>query len=121
MKDVEKTGFCRFCNQAKVVKVPADMLEEDVDETVTLQCTCRNALDYKYEKEREETKQIFIENTFSDILQDFVKEAIAFVENEDLTSCSIKIGEWTYKISKNASDRLVISAKQSHDGEGLKV
>lgn len=49
-----KTGACRFCGQTKIIEVPADYTQKEVDEEVTLECKCDEAKEYQARKEEEE-------------------------------------------------------------------
>ena len=35
-----KNGMCRFCGQNRIVEVPNNFTQEEIDEEVTLVCPC---------------------------------------------------------------------------------
>lgn len=49
-----RTGYCRFCNQAKLLEVPSDFTIEQLEEEATRGCVCREAKEYQAKKFREE-------------------------------------------------------------------
>lgn len=47
MELVEKTGVCRFCGQNKIVEVPDNFTEEEINEEASKECYCIDAKHYK--------------------------------------------------------------------------
>lgn len=50
----QKTGICRFCGQTKLVEVPDDFTQEEVDEEIALTCRCPESKAYQEKKQKEE-------------------------------------------------------------------
>lgn len=47
MELVEKTGVCRFCGQNKIVEVPDNFTDEEINEEASKECYCIDAKHYK--------------------------------------------------------------------------
>lgn len=52
MSTVTKMGYCRFCQESRLVEVPEDATQEEVNLEVTEQCDCHEA-----QKAREDAYQ----------------------------------------------------------------
>ena len=50
----EATGICKFCGQHRIVDVPDNFIECEVNEEATLNCNCNDSKAYKERKEKEE-------------------------------------------------------------------
>lgn len=54
-----KIGFCRYCNNQRMVEVPDDATEELINQEATATCDCYRA---KAEREKEYQKEACIAN-----------------------------------------------------------
>lgn len=50
----EATGICKFCGQHRIVDVPDNFTECEVNEEATLYCNCNDSKAYRERKEKEE-------------------------------------------------------------------
>lgn len=50
MEPVMLNGVCRFCGQIKTIEVKQSLTEEEINEKVTMQCDCFEAVRYKQVK-----------------------------------------------------------------------
>ena len=53
---VEKTGSCSFCGQTKIIQVPEEWEQGQINEAVTCECECEQAKHTPKQK-REKTRQ----------------------------------------------------------------
>ena len=51
---VEKTGSCSFCGQTKIIQVPEEWEQGQINEAVTCECECEQAQAYAKAKERKD-------------------------------------------------------------------
>lgn len=49
---VDKTGSCSFCGQTKIIQVPEEWEQGQINEAVTCECECEQAQAYAKAKER---------------------------------------------------------------------
>lgn len=40
---VDKTGSCSFCGQAKIIQIPEEWEQGQINEAVTCECECEQA------------------------------------------------------------------------------
>ena len=52
----DKTGSCSFCGQTKIIQVPEEWEQGQINEAVTCECECEQAQAYTKQK-RERTRQ----------------------------------------------------------------
>lgn len=90
-----RTGTCRFCMQTKLIEVPDDMSQEEIDEEVTMECRCKDGEAYRDEQEKiEMIRQAKLSaqgTTFELFHEEFpeIEEVLNYVM-DDLTSGAYK-------------------------------
>lgn len=50
----DKTGSCSFCGQTKIIQVPEEWEQGQINEAVTCECECEQAQAYAKAKERKD-------------------------------------------------------------------
>lgn len=61
---VDKTGSCSFCGQAKIIQVPEEWEQGQINEAVTCECECEQAQAYAKAKERKDKAKKRINELF---------------------------------------------------------
>lgn len=115
----EMTGVCRFCFQSRIVRGAADMTEEQITETATLQCSCEAAAMYRRRMERAEVAKENIDTLFgdesndfyqSDEIRDFMKHGIDVINNGCMKSLIINMNKGLKcKIALTVNDEIKVS------------
>lgn len=54
---VDKTGSCSFCGQTKIIQVPEEWEQGQINEAVTCECECEQAHKHTPKQKRERTRQ----------------------------------------------------------------
>lgn len=115
----EMTGICRFCYQSRIIRGAADMTEEQITETATLQCSCEAAKVYRTKVQRAETAKEHVDKLFgnetSDFVQpdeivDFMKHGIDVINNGYIKNLTLNmIKGLKCKIALTADDKIKVS------------
>lgn len=100
IRKVQKTGFCKYCHQARMVEVPETLPDMDVNDVATEECDCDDARRQRERRARMEAAGLWAKNTFSAqagqlqvalcAIRSTFEGAVDFV--------TIKIGKRTHKI-----------------------
>lgn len=118
-KVIERTAECRFCGQSKIRQFDAGLSDEECNEIVTLECTCKEGYDYRFEqKEKQKIKQMIddsksisfelfgsdypgVVDLIDYIIPEMVKLSLEKVSiSFEKVRCSIKFKEDEIKISR---------------------
>lgn len=94
------TGFCRFCNQARIIDAPDGLAGEDYNELATQECDCTEATTERARRAKMEAAGLWAKNIFSQSsgqLQ-LVLCAIRATFDGSVDYATIKIGKHTHKI-----------------------
>ena len=82
---VEKTGSCSFCGQTKIIQVPEEWEQGQINEAVTCECECEQAQAYAKAKERKDkakkrVNELFDGGAEKPVAKDVVNLLIATVD-----------------------------------------
>lgn len=107
MSLVPTEGACKFCGQIAAIEVPGDWSNEKKNEYATEICKCAEADWYrlnklKKEKGRKRVKSLF-ERDQSDVVREFLQEAVELIADEDISSITVKIDDVTKADIKTGS------------------
>lgn len=113
-----RTGYCRFCNQAKLLEVPSDFTIEQLEEEATMGCICREAKEYqaeKYRKEQIECAKQSAKGTTYDLFHDEFPEieeifnsALTPLEDKKFKKITINTGGKTKATISFAGDKFKV-------------
>lgn len=106
-----REGFCEYCKQPKLVDVPEDFLQEQVDEAVTKKCDC---LIVTRLRERKLQKEACIENIEEMLEENYPAIASVFKNNIDAIQDN-KIKKITINTHSNQT------ARMSKTKDGIKI
>lgn len=53
----DKTGSCSFCGQTKIIQVPEEWEQGQINEAVTCECECEQSTSIRQKQKRERTRQ----------------------------------------------------------------
>lgn len=113
------TGFCRFCNQARIIDAPQGCAPEDLNELATAECDCGDARRAREKKRRMEAAGLWAKNSFSDQngqLQT-VLCAIRSTFEGAIDYVTIKIGKRTHKIDTDSDGMIRIRSTYRDSNE----
>lgn len=104
------TGFCRFCNQARIIDAPQGCAPEDLNERATEECDCDEARRAREKKMRMEAAGFWAQNTFrnQDGQLQTVLCAIRSTFEGAIDYVTIKIGKRTHKIDTDSDGMIRI-------------
>ena len=81
----DKTGSCSFCGQTKIIQVPEEWEQGQINEAVTCECECEQAQAYAKAKERKDKAKKRVNELFGGgaekpVAEDVVNLLIATVD-----------------------------------------
>lgn len=97
-----KIGFCRYCNNQRMVEVPDDATEELINQEATVTCDCYRA---KAEREKEYQKEACIANIDDMLGKKYPEIASLLIDSIDAIQAS-KIKKITVNTHFNQTIRL---------------
>lgn len=102
-KIVKATGFCRFCNQARMIDAPEGSGPEDLNDLATEDCDCDEAIRQRERRARMEAAGLWARNTFSkeDGQLQVALCAIKATFDGSVNFVTIKIGKHTHKVDQD--------------------
>ena len=106
-----KEGFCNYCKEGKMVEVPDDATQKDINEEVTEQCRCTMA---SRMRERRNQKEACIANINEMLSENYPAIAKVFMDNIDAIQDN-KIKKITINTHSNQT------ARMSKTKDGIKV
>lgn len=104
------TGFCRYCNQARIIDAPQGSAPEDLNELATNECDCDKAIRAREKKMRMEAAGLWAQNTFSKESGQLqvVLCAIRATFEGAIDYVTVKIGKRTHKIDTDSDGMIRI-------------
>lgn len=104
------TGFCRFCNQARIIDAPQGCAPEDLNDLATEECDCYSAKRAREKKMRMEAAGQWAKNTFSEQSGQLqtVLCAIRSTFEGSIDYVTLKIGKKTHKIDTDSDGMIRI-------------
>ncbi len=114
MKDVK--GACRYCGQTKIIQVPDKFTAGQINDEVTKQCSCDEAVAFQCELEKIEAAEAAKKSAEAMILELFYEEfpSVAAV----LKAALPHLAEYCFdKVSIKADDNVTASMSINSKGE----
>lgn len=105
-----QTGFCRYCNQARMIEAPDGLSAADLDELASQECDCDEATRQRERRAKMEAAGAWAKNIFSNQngqLQT-VLCAIRSTFEGAIDYVTIKIGKQTHKIDTDSDGMIRI-------------
>lgn len=104
MKDVQ--GKCRFCGQYRAIQVPDSFNDIDIEEEVTKQCDCVEAVAYTKKKENTANGEAAVKRLFENMPElDYIKQQllnqVKHLCEYEIDSVSFKRGSYTCKMKRS--------------------
>ena len=105
----DKTGSCSFCGQTKIIQVPEEWEQGQINEAVTCECECEQAQAYAKAKERKDkakkrVNELFGSGAEKPVAEDVVNLLIATVdaiEDKHMKGITVDVGHGVKaKVSK---------------------
>ena len=119
---VEKTGSCSFCGQTKIIQVPEEWEQGQINEAVTCECECEQAQAYAKAKERKDKAKKRVNELFGGgaekpVAEDVVNLLIATVdaiEDKHMKGITVDVGHGVKaKVSKMAKESIKVERSEN--------
>lgn len=113
------TGFCRFCNQARMIDAPDGLSGEDYNELATQDCDCTEATTERNRRAKMEAAGLWAKNIFSQSngqLQ-LMLCAIRATFDGSVDYATIKIGKSTHKVDVDGDGMIRIKTAYRDSNE----
>ena len=106
----QHTGFCKFCNQSRIVEAPDGLSGADYNEIATQECDCDEAMREREKRAKMEAAGMWAKNIFSksDGQLQLVLCAIRATFEGNVDYATIKIGKNTHKIDRDSDGMIRI-------------
>lgn len=113
------TGFCRFCNQARMIDAPDNLSGEDYNELATQDCDCTEATTERRRRAKMEAAGAWAKNIFSqnDGQLQLVLCAIRATFSGSVDYATIKIGKYTHKVDVDGDGMIRIKTSYRSSNE----
>ena len=115
-----KTGTCQFCGQSLFIDTIGEVTQAELDSMATDKCMCPEAQSERRKKERKAKIEAYINKHFDLRIGNFVREAIAMVEDFEVDKISINYDSKTLTIWLDSDSWLHLKIQHREDDE-LKV
>lgn len=95
------TGVCKFCGQTSVIDVPSGASYERASEIATMQCNCKDALNYQRRISSEKQAEDYVEQWSSEKPERMhaLKAIIRAISHREIKKATVKFGNITIAIS----------------------
>lgn len=113
------TGFCKYCNQARIIDAPQGSAPDDLNELATEECDCDDARRAREKKRRMEAAGLWAKNMFSSH-DGQLQTALCAIRStfEGLIDyVTIKIGKRTHKIDTDSDGMIRIRSTYKDSNE----
>ena len=111
----DKTGSCSFCGQTKIIQVPEEWEQGQINEAVTCECECEQAQAYAKAKERKDKAKKKVNELFG--AEDVVNLLIATVdaiEDKHMKGITVDVGHGVKaKVSKMAKESIKVERSEN--------
>ncbi len=100
---VDMIGTCIYCGQTRMVKVPLDADENDINREATMRCSCEGAVRYQEVETNINVAQQFIEKELAapDQVKEVLKILSDMVGRDQIDKAVIKLGKTTYTVKES--------------------
>lgn len=118
----DKTGSCSFCGQTKIIQVPEEWEQGQINEAVTCECECEQAQAYAKAKERKDkakkrVNELFGSGAEKPVAEDVVNLLIATVdaiEDKHMKGITVDVGHGVKaKVSKMAKESIKVERSEN--------
>lgn len=118
----DKTGSCSFCGQTKIIQVPKEWEQGQINEAVTCECECEQAQAYAKAKERKDKAKKRVNELFGGgaekpVAEDVVNLLIATVdaiEDKHMKGITVDVGhDVKAKVSKMAKESIKVERSEN--------
>ena len=111
----DKTGSCSFCGQTKIIQVPEEWEQGQINEAVTCECECEQAQAYAKAKKR--VNELFGGGAEKPVAEDVVNLLIATVdaiEDKHMKGITVDVGHGVKaKVSKMAKESIKVERSEN--------
>lgn len=100
---VDRIGTCIFCGQTRMVKVPLDADENEINKEASMRCSCEGAQKYQEVETNINVAKQFIEKelTAPDAVKEVLKILSDMVGRDQIDKAVIKLGKATYTVKES--------------------
>lgn len=114
----QHTGFCKYCNQSRIVTAPDGLSGADYNEIATEDCDCDDAIREREKRAKMEAAGMWAQNIFSksDGALQLVLCAIRATFDGNVDYATIKIGKHTHKIDRDSDGMIRIKTVYRDSG-----
>ncbi len=121
-KSVEKNGECAFCGQQRIIQVPEDWEQGQINEAATLQCDCEAAQEYAKAKERKDKAKKRITELFgsgaekpvADDVVNLLLSTVDAIEDKHMKGITVDVGHGIKaKVSKMAKESIKVERSEN--------
>lgn len=106
---VDKTGSCSFCGQTKIIQVPEEWEQGQINEAVTCECECEQAQAYAKAKERKDKAKKRVNELFGSGAEKPVAEDVV-----NLLIATVDVGHGVKaKVSKMAKESIKVERSEN--------
>ena len=115
----QETGFCRFCTQGRIVKVPEDreFTQEELDLIASDECECPQAEEYRSRQDKIERAELYISNLVTndhDSIKGLLVEMVPLIMDRKMKKCTVNIdGRVSYTIYAGKDNAIVAQRSQT--------
>ena len=111
----DKTGSCSFCGRTKIIQVPEEWEQGQINEAVTCECECEQAQAYAKAKKR--VNELFGGGAEKPVAEDVVNLLIATVdaiEDKHMKGITVDVGHGVKaKVSKMAKESIKVERSEN--------
>lgn len=106
----KQTGFCKYCNQARMIEAPDNFSPADLNEQASAECDCDEAVRQRERRAKMEAAGAWAKNVFSqqDGQLQTVLCAIRSTFEGAIDYVTVKIGKQTHKIDTDSDGMIRI-------------
>ena len=120
MSDEMNKGTCHYCGQQVFIQTVGELDQSELDQMATDKCMCPEAQSERRKRERREKIDEYIKEHFSSSKQNFVREAVAMIEDFSFDKISLNFDSKTCTIWLDSDSWLHMKIQHREDDE-LKV
>ena len=123
---IERTAVCRYCGQSKLMQVDAELTDEQLEEQVTLECSCKLGREYRARIEDEKKTEQMVRDTMAityellgeDLpeLENLINDVIPKMVEKNIEKASFSVGKVRVSI-KYSGDEIKISRTETNKCE----
>lgn len=112
------TGYCDFCNQARLVSVSGnrEWTEDELNRIATDECECARAKEQRERDEKLKRAELYINNLVTDDHEDIkhlLIEVVPLLLDHKLKKCTVNIdGAVTYTVFRGNDDAVIAQRTQ---------